>query len=124
MDVYFFKKVVVICCLVSMFVLSIYTYYYKPKMFDVYDLIHNPPKNNLEKTISTQGTIREPTTKNNHLFFNICSGSTCISCVIFKYKDSERDIIYNNKTIKITGKYTTYNNQKEIIVESVENVVT
>lgn len=125
MNVVYLRRLVIIVSVISLFLLSIYTYYYSSPSFSVYDFVHLTDSDKyLEKTMSLSGTIREPIIKENHLFFELCSGSTCVFGVIFNYKDFQKQIIFNNQTIKVTGKYTIFNNQKEIIVSRLDNVNT
>ncbi len=122
MIVVFFKRLVILISVIAIIVLTIYTYFYTPKTYSVYDFVNRDTDHYLEKTISLYGTIRNPEIRNNHLFFNICSGATCVGCVIFNYKDFQKEIIFNNTTIKVTGKYTIFNNNHEIIVHWLDHV--
>ncbi len=125
MNVVYLRRLVIIVSVISLFLLSTYTYYYSPPSFSVSDFIHTMDSDKyLEKTISLSGTIRDPLVKENHLFFKVCSGATCVLGVIFNYKDFQKQMVFNNQTIKVTGKYTIFNKQKEIIVSRLDYVNT
>jgi hypothetical protein len=125
MDIVFLRRLVIIISVVGVLLLLMYTHYYSPKTFSVYEFIHLQDTDNyLEKTVSLFGTVRDPIIKQNHLFFNICSGSTCVLCVVFNYNDLQKNLVFNNKKIKVSGKHTIFNNKKEIIVQRLDHVNT
>ncbi len=113
----------IVCAFSSLFLLLIYTYYYELETFSVYDFLHVKDSNDfLEKTTSLQGTVRNIEHRNEHLFFDLCTGSTCILCVVFNIKDFQKQTIFNNTHLKVVGKYTIYNNTPQIIVDRVYRV--
>ena len=123
MNIYVLKKLVIIISISGILFLIIYSYFFNINTYSVSDFLHSAERDKfLEKSVSLYGTIREPQIRNTHLFFRLCSGSSCIDCVIFNYKQFQKEIIFNTSKIKVTGKYTIYNDLPEIIVNRLENV--
>lgn len=106
----------IILTIISLFLLFIFSYLYKPTEITVTKDLSNY----LNKVVSISGNIKEITLKENNLFFNICDFSRCVKIVYFNPSKNSKDIINsayaNKKKINVTGKVELYNNEFEIIL--------
>ena len=94
------KYFVFVFALLSLCLLLFSIYFFSPKVFSVTDFLVS----DTSKVVTLYGTIREIDNTNTTYFFNLCDGSKCVECIFFNPSSSQKDLLINNTSIKITGK--------------------
>jgi len=122
MNIKTFNYSLIVLTVIGLFLLYLSTFLNTPLSLD----LTKDNTENLEKVVSVSGTIKNFNLKKNNLFFEVCNYSKCLTAVYFNISKSNLELIENihlsNKQIKVTGKYTLYNDKKEIIVYKFEKL--
>jgi hypothetical protein len=115
-----FRIIIIIGCIISLFFLTIYIFFFNINCVSVSDLLRNPNSKeltNLENsTICISGKPRIQKVSSDYLFVNICEGSSCFPAVLFNYNSIQKDLLEKNNLYNFTGKIKSYNNSYELII--------
>jgi len=107
--------------IISLLIFLFCTLFFKAPILDLL----SPDSSLLEQVVLVSGNLKDFSLENNNLFFKICNLSSCIDVVYFNPSKTNVDLLQNafsfKKEIKITGKYTLYQNKPEIILYKFED---
>jgi hypothetical protein len=111
---------IIVLTVIGLLSLFLYTFFYNPKEIS---LLEDNTKY-LDKVISVSGTIKNYNLRENNLFFEVCNYSKCMPVVYFNVSKNNsqiiKDIYLLKKEIKVSGKYTLYNQKQEVILYKYE----
>ncbi len=114
------RYLVIIVSIIGILLLTLQIYFYNPPEIR---LVNNNT-DYLDKVVTIKGIIKDVELKDNILFFKVCEYSRCLDCVIFNTSKNQTNNINsftNSKNqIKLTGKYTLYNEKPELIVYNID----
>lgn len=118
---YFNQKCLVRLCFYLSFVglvfLFIFSFFFLPISSSVIS-ISSSPESFLEKRVSVSGRISNIFFKDNFAIFYI-SDLGSVKCVLFNPSSFQKNLIRANFFVSVSGKFTKYNDEYEIVVESI-----
>lgn len=118
---YFNQKQLLRLCFYLSFVglvfLFIFSFFFLPVSSSVIS-ISSSPDSFSDKRVSVSGRISNVFFKDNFVIFYI-SDLDSIKCVFFNPSSFQKNLIRNNFFVSVSGKFTKYNNEYEIVVESI-----
>lgn len=114
------NKYLIILVVFGLFLLFLHTIFYTPKEIS---LLEDNTKY-LNKVVAIEGVLKNLNLKNNHLFFEICEFSRCLTLVYFNISSKNLELLneanLKNKTVKVIGNLELYNQKQQIIVYKFE----
>lgn len=111
----YIRYLIVFSCLFGLTGILFISFIYDTRTVSVSNLVSKAPD---DRIYIVNGKLKNSTTKSNVLFFEICDYSSCLSSVYFNPTKEEQSFFTKTSEITLKVKYTTYNNQPELIVFS------
>ena len=115
-----FKRTIIIFSILGLFLLIVYSLLFVPKAISI-SSIQDQKEGGI---INVVGIIKDVSSKDNIIRFNICENTSCVSCVLFNANKNQYALINQYSLSKsegrVSGQYKIYMNSPEVIVYNVD----